>query len=43
MAGEIVEERELILDARGRGGNIYFLDGDELGFADGGVGAVVSV
>lgn len=38
-----MEERELILDARGRGGDIYFLDGDELGFADGGVGAVVSV
>lgn len=43
MAGEIVEEREFVLDTRGRGGDIYFFDGDELGFADGGVGGVVSV
>lgn len=44
VAGEIVEEREFVLDTRGGGGDIYFFDGDELGFADGGgVGGVVSV
>lgn len=38
-----MEECEFVLDTRGRGGDIYFLDGDKLGFADGGAGRVESV
>lgn len=43
VPSKVMEERELVLDARGRGGDVDFLDSDEFGFADGagGVGAVV--
>lgn len=40
VTGEVVEKCELVLDARGGGGDVYFFDGDEFRPASG-IGNVV--